>query len=511
MGNVIRSIIVAILLAALSFIAGSLAADGAQQALIPAIAVLGVFFLLYLGKNCWWLVFLAPPLLGLMDLSFLRNLPVSFLLCGIILVYWLLMFIMGYVKVVWNGVIWMDLVTLIFVAYFLYGYVRHPVTLAVFQDITDTSNEDIGGKEYIWCLAACMAYVAISIIPNTVSSLLRVFKYVFILSFILTVLMTFRGLASGGGYSAELAATSNYSPFGAIGGTIWMYLLAKYSIFGLVAAPWRFVLLALAGFCSAMGGKREDMILSLAYAGCCFAVHRSLVVVCILGACTYGMLLYMSSEKILYDLPYGVQRVLSMVPGMDIKKEIRDQAGHSWTWRVEMWEQALEPRSGYIKDYVWGDGFVQDVRQLRLTTIALNRGAIGAGNQRFFMETGTWHSGIITSIHRIGYVGLVLTAIWSLCACFMTMRVAFALLKKKGYEFAYYTILGVPGLLLLFYGSAGTFLKFFGFFYQVAVAKVLYSLAIKEGLLNNLFDRSIYVPLMLQEAQQAPRPRNAEI
>lgn len=503
MGSVLKNIIIAILLALLAFIAGSLAADGAQAALAPAIAVLGAFFLLHLGRNCWWLVFLAPPLLSFLDLSFLRSFPVAFLLCGIVLGYWLLMFIMGYVKITWHSVIWMDIMSAIFVAYFLYTYVRHPVSLGMLRDVTDADTGYTGGKEYLWCIAASLAYVAISVIPNSLDSLFKVFKYVFILSCILAVFVTARRFLSGGAAVMEHAYVSRSAPLGQVGGLLYNYMLAKMPLMAMVVSPWKLVLLLMALFAVLMGGGRERLASIGMYALVCVTVRRNLVLMCVMVAAGYAVLLYLSSEKVLRQFPHGVQRVLTVVPGLDVDESIKGGASHSWQWRVEMWEQAMEPSSGYIKDYVWGDGFGQDIKQLRLTTIALNRGNMGGGDQRFFMETGTWHSGVITSIHRTGYVGLALNVLWSLFATFMVLRVGFALKNLKDSEFSFVQIFTIPAGFFVFYGSAGTYPYYFNIFYSAAVAKVLYSAAIKEGVMHNLFSRSVYVPLMLQQSHGA--------
>ena len=53
------------------------------------------------------------------------------------------------------------------------------------------------------------------------------------------------------------------------------------------------------------------------------------------------------------------------------------------------------------------------------------------------------------------------------------------------------------GAMVLFYTSAGTFQKLFdAVFYNAALAKVVCSVAMKEGLMTPLFARKIYVPMM---------------
>ena len=47
MGGAFKNIIIFLLLAILAFVAGSLASDGAQVAMMPIVLILGSFFLIY--------------------------------------------------------------------------------------------------------------------------------------------------------------------------------------------------------------------------------------------------------------------------------------------------------------------------------------------------------------------------------------------------------------------------------------------------------------------------------
>ena len=130
----------------------------------------------------------------------------------------------------------------------------------------------------------------------------------------------------------------------------------------------------------------------------------------------------------------------------------------------------------------------------------MNRGKMNGGDQRFFAETGVWHSGVITAIHRTGFVGLGVIVVWSLVCVFYIFRVCFALRKVNGSEFIYLSIIPFVGEMVLFYVSAGTFRKLFdAIFYTAALAKVVCSVVAKEGLMPPLFARKLYVPLMHRE------------
>lgn len=511
MGGAFKNIVIFLLLAILAFVAGSLASDGAQAAMMPIVLIVGTFFLIYLGKNCWWLIFLVPPVMALMDLSMLKQFPFPFVICGVVLIYWLLMSVMGYVKTTWNGFAPLDILNGVLLVYFLSTWIMNPVTLKIFTSITDEGYANVGGKEYFWGIGCVVAYLALSLIPITLNTLIKVLKWTFLVSLGMAVLMCAKGLVLGGGYSTELAETTRYSPFAGVGNVTFYYLFAKFPVIGIVVSPWKLVLVMGACMAIAMTGFRENILNAVVYVYSLSFVHRQVVLLVCSCFAVWGFLVYLSNEKMLDDLPYGAKRVLTAVPGVEIEdKEITSGAEHSLEWRFEMWRWALTPSEGYIKDYVWGDGFGQSMYQLRLTTISMNRGMMGGGDQRFFAETGVWHSGVITAIHRTGFVGLGIIIIWSLGCFFYIFRVCFALKSVKGREFIYLAIMPFIGEMVLFYASAGTFQKLFDtIFYTAALAKVVCSVAMKEGLMTPLFVRKIYVPMMhrneaVEEADALP-------
>lgn len=513
MGNVLKNIVIAILLAVLAFIAGSLSVDGFKQAIYPAFFVLGVFLLIYLGDRCWWLIFLLPPVMGVVDTSFLKEFPLPFLLSGVVMVYWIILCIMGYTRVTWKTVIWMDLFSAFYIAYFFLTYIWHPVTLNILTDFTDGGDILMGGKEYVFCLGALICYSALSIVPCSLEQMRKVAKYAFILTLVVAVIWGAIYILKTGSAVASSIRDGRNGAFAGIGDLIIRYLFAKWSVLGVILSPWKLLLLLVAALSVAISGFREYFLSLGVYTMITSFLQRRIASLFILVFSCYGVFLFLSSSKALYGLPFGVQRILSSVPGMEVNKDIAADAEHSLEWRQEMWEWALDPTQGYIKDYVWGDGFALSTKKLRLTTIAMNRGQANdtSQNNRFFAETGVWHSGYITAIHRIGYIGLIWTFIWSALLVFLIMRVCLALRKMKGNEFIYCLI--IPGIssVVHFFVSAGTFPRFFYMFYYAGVAKSLYCEALKEGLMQPLFVRRVYVPLLFKEdvseAQESRAPR----
>jgi hypothetical protein len=230
-------------------------------------------------------------------------------------------------------------------------------------------------------------------------------------------------------------------------------------------------------------------------------VKRELWCMVVLGLCVYGALLYLGSEGIVEKFPFGVQRCLSVAPGIRISDEAKRDASNSSEWRVEMWRWALDPRTGYIHDYVWGDGFGQSVDYLRRETIAMMRGMVAVGDQDFFAETGTWHSGVITSIHRLGYVGLGIITVIYIYGIAMMFRVCMALKRTSLYLPAIFFVLPYAGDPSLFYISAGTIPFFFRSYVYLATIKLLYCVGREQGMIIPLALQQRYVPQLIREQE----------
>lgn len=503
-GALIKNVVIAIILVVLAFVVGSLAADGAKESLGVIAACVGVFVLIYMGKRCWWLIFLLPPLLDHVSLPVINKLPVAYIVCFVILVYWLVMRMMGYVRVTWHGVWWMDVMTLVTLIYYACTFYWHPVSLAVFGYDT----EYVGGAIYAWCVAAALAYCAFSIIPCSLEELGRILRYAFYLSVGVEVFCT-SSWSFNTGYSAamEVASNDRFGIFTNLGQMLFQWMICKYSLLGIVTSLWKIGLLLIAVFAIILSGFRESLVRVTAFLLFVSVARRQLTLLVCSFAAAYGLLLYLSSEEILVHAPFGVQRVLSMVPGVKVDEAIKRNAEGSSDWRVVMWKWALDPRTGYIKDYVWGDGFGQSVYLLKLTTINLNRGRENYGDQQRFAEEGIWHNGFISSMHRVGLVGWGLMIIWWLCGTFLVLRTCYALRHRTERLYIMYTVMFVPVQLVWMHISAGNCVSFFQTFYYVAITKIAYCCALKLGLMTPLFTRTHYVPLMVRDIEEAAEGR----
>jgi hypothetical protein len=107
------------------------------------------------------------------------------------------------------------------------------------------------------------------------------------------------------------------------------------------------------------------------------------------------------------SVPLAAQRALSFIPISWDSRASVDAKG-SVEWRVEMWRLALTS-DRYIKNKFFGDGFGYDPSELRAwaTKTSLRMGST-EGLQDYFMITGDYHSGPVSSVQFVGYVGLFL-------------------------------------------------------------------------------------------------------
>jgi hypothetical protein len=107
------------------------------------------------------------------------------------------------------------------------------------------------------------------------------------------------------------------------------------------------------------------------------------------------------------QVPLAAQRALSFIPISWDSRASVDAKG-SVEWRVDMWRLALTT-DRYIKNKVFGDGFGYDPSELRAWAAKASlRMDSSEGLQDYFMITGDYHSGPVSAVRFVGYIGLVL-------------------------------------------------------------------------------------------------------
>ncbi len=495
--QVIKTLAIIVILVIFGITIGAYASEGAATPVLILAAIIGLFVLNWLGKKSWILIIILPPIMHYLPLGALALLNPSYVVAGGVLVYWVVLYAMGQVKFEWKALFWMDFSIFLLSVYMLASYLRNPVGIALLS----WETEFVGGKEYALCVVALLFYIAMSVIPMERTRLKQALKWAMILTALSAIFSTATGVRNMGIDSTIKAAeTSRFSLFAGLGSTIIYLLLSYYSPVSIALSWWRSLGIAMGIGMVLLSGFREDLGRLLMAFFVSTIVYKQLIIGILIGGFCYGGLLFLSNEKILMSLPHGIQRALYLLPGVDIEDSIKRGADHSTEWRYEMWEWAEDPRLGYIKDYTWGDGFGLSVEYLRLQKVRQNRGDLAYGEQEFFAETGTWHSGRITTIHRLGYVGWYLIIGVTIICLLYVLRTYFIYRKTSLFPFFFFTTVTTFSHLFITFFSVGRPSNIFDAYYTFALAKILYVHARRNGDIKPILSmRKSYVPKMIEE------------
>lgn len=496
-----RSLIIFLLLAVLAFIAGSLASESSVGALAPTAAVLGLFFLLYLGKNCWILVFLVPPVLEVLGISMLRNFPISYVVCDVVFFYMIILYMMGYIKMRWNGVFVVDIFVLLFLVYFASTYIRHPVKVKVFTEITDFGYAMVGGKEYIYCAALSLCYITLSLVSVNFKTLKNVLKWAFYLTLVGISFATVKGVLLGSITLGEEVSNSRFGAFSAFGSIISRYIFAKYSLLGIILSPTKLLLVIVSVGCIILSGFRSLLISIAIYSFGAAYMHKQALLYILMILTTWGSMVYLSNENehLFDEVPHGIQRAISVLPGVVVSKRAENAAKGSSEWRLVMWKWAFDPSTGYIKDYVWGDGYGLSLYEEKLRDTAVSLGLVKSGDVRLFAERGLWHNGAIECVHRLGFVGLAVMYIYGIVAVGFAIRVCIILRPFEGREYFYVLFIPIFERLIVIWFLPAATIGYITMLYPVAICKLTY-LCIKREYPEYIKARTgKYVPLIVDE------------
>lgn len=163
---------------------------------------------------------------------------------------------------------------------------------------------------------------------------------------------------------------------------------------------------AFSGFRSQLAMIGLTYIMGIAYHG----GIRQFFVACV--AFVMGVTLLAFSNTVV-PLPSNIQRALSFLPGT-WDEELQTDAENSTQWRVDMWEAALFT-DNWIQNKFLGDGLGMSLQEFNF--IQANKDNAGGGlaragkltlQQELMMAAGNYHSGPVSTVRAIGYLGLVI-------------------------------------------------------------------------------------------------------
>jgi hypothetical protein len=215
-----------------------------------------------------------------------------------------------------------------------------------------------------------------------------------------------------GNRAAALALISYFPPLSLLNPTRCL----RFVLFALVCVGF-----ALAGFRSEIMGFAACFLLAAYFRNGLLKALQTLGLLAIVVAGLIG------AQSAGVHLPLTAQRALSFLPG-DWDNEAKSAAEESSDWRFYMWQVALNSNE-FIKNKLLGDGFGFSGYELQIMNQAEDssggNGFVGGDPQESYMIVGAFHSGPISAIRYVGWVGLALY----LALLFVAARYAWRLIK----------------------------------------------------------------------------------
>ena len=302
------------------------------------------------------------------------------------------------------------------------AYLRNPVGLNIF------GGDSVGARPYAIFGASLMTCLFLSqyrVPAADLKWLLRLSIIGGLLNFTLLTIGAFvprvgiwygaaeaaKANVQQGAYGVESATRIGF--LGKTGGNIALWISAFKSpikaCFHPIWAPLvllTFAFAAFSGFRNQIGAVGLTYLVAIAYRGGLPSILIASFTL-ILGIVSLAFL------NLAAPRPANIQRSLSFLPGTWDEYYKKD-AANSTQWRVDMWEEALLT-DFWIKNKILGDGLGMTNEELRyisdITATQQIAGAVGTGKlttqQEFMMASNNYHSGPVSTVRTIGYLGLL--------------------------------------------------------------------------------------------------------
>jgi hypothetical protein len=462
----IKVILIVFLSAIAAVYLGIAAATAQTVAILWVVGVLGVVFILALGKNVWLLIAAGASLGG--GLNFIPGSPK---------LWWIAMATTAFIftlrfamrrthEFTWRFNV-MDLAILIHIAMLAQAFLRNPVGLSIFGGSADGM---IGGKPYVLHAFAIICYVLLSMVPGNIKTIKTAAIIMISCAFFdgaagligtLVPAVAMIGLPIYSGFSFGVAQTGEAAnasegrvtegkqvgeSLGRAAFTLFRPLstLNPFNLLGFTMMSTAVLSVLISGFRSAMGYlviyfvvgsllRRKIIDIFLASA------------VAVVGLCS---LLFIGTE----NLPHGAKRILTVlpIPGL-VDEQIKESAENSTDWRVEMWILALTT-DRYIHNKMLGDGFGMRKDEMSAAIDAVfgdKRRAAGMDMQENLMARGSYHGFHVQTIRMTGYVGLFMTLV--IMGVFFRHAWSHIQYFKGRPEWGYILYICVPFLIYPFY------------------------------------------------------------
>lgn len=375
---------------------------------------------LVLGRHIWILI---PATLGMGGgLNFIPGSPAPWhFMTAVVAGFTLLRILARQQKlhIRWTG---METVILLVAFTILQAFLRNPTGVAIF------GGDTFGGKPYFIYGVAFIAYFLIS----TAEADFKMWRWAVIAY---AVIWGFDGLIyltsafvpqfaeimiqfySNVSYEAAHAVSyyadtqeTRITQFAQIGACLGLIACSFWRPLGALdlTKPWRGLISLTGVAATVLSGFRSFAVNLICYFVMGSLIRRKpldAIVVLLLGIMAVAVVVVTVPSS---NLPYSVQRVLSVIPGY-ARADIAKNAKDSNEFRFEMWELALTT-DRFIKNKLLGDGFQFSASEfaareaMRLKDYRMTG---GLKTVDMFMITGSYHGFHVETIRYTGIVGLI--------------------------------------------------------------------------------------------------------
>lgn len=375
---------------------------------------------LLMGRNIWLLI----PFLGSMQLTLMiPGRPSSMLVAqALVITFTVLLVLTRKIQFklrITEMECWILLLTLCVIQV----YVRNPVGVSLF------GGDQVGGRPYaLYVMAFITSFILASVLV-TPKSLWLALKLSILGSFcnfavgligwFWTPFGYYFGMASGNigspnpQDSIDTGKASRVEFVRGMANTLAVFvssfrnpLLALFSV--------RFAPLVIISLIFAAGSGYRNVVASVGLSYLVGVIYRgglsSLVgsmLLGVLGAASLAVI------NIALPLPPNLQRAMAFLPGTWDERYVLDTKSSS-DWRFEMWEEVLTT-DRWIDNKFLGDGLgfsskeLQMQGQIRAQNKGNHAGSSGFDQAReFVLISGDYHSGPVSAIRTIGYLGLII-------------------------------------------------------------------------------------------------------
>lgn len=391
-------------------------------------------------------------------------------------------------KLIWGELkLWILLLTL-FVAQV---YIRNPVSVGLL------GGDTVGGKAYplyAITLFCCLILMGIKVSQNELKLVTKLAIIGGVLSAFVSIigqLIPSIGYITGSTY--ENGDEKNYENFGKkvdegmstrigylnqLGNNLSLWVSSFISPLRAIIKPLYFILIFTSIVAAMLSGFRNAVIMvgfiyitGIAYRSGKNGVFLSTVI----GSFA---LILLALVNLISPLHPNIQRSLTFLPGT-WEQRYKDDANDSSEWRFEMWKEALTSEK-WIKNKWLGDGLGFSAEDLE-KSFTLKAASATTGldfSREQMLINGAYHSGPISVIRTIGYIGLLVFLMTQIRLAVHAHR----LIKKyKNTEwFPLCLFIGIPAIIAPIF-----FTLVFGDF-KADVVNLLMSCGMVQLLKNNL-------------------------